>query len=91
MDTAHSNSTEGDAVSFGDEGDAIGLPLWVNYLKCIFPLYSGSLGAHCMWDVSEFIHVLQPICLATSGSQPFFIRIRYFTNLLFVICRPSLA
>jgi hypothetical protein len=27
MDTAHSNSTEGDAVSFGDEGDAIGLPL----------------------------------------------------------------
>jgi hypothetical protein len=91
MDTPPSKGTEGDAVSFGDEGDIIGQPAWVNYLKFIFPLYSGSLGAYCMWDVSEFIHDVQLICLATGSSEPFFIRNLYFTNLFWVICRPSLA
>jgi hypothetical protein len=90
MDTAHSDSDEVDAVSFGDEVDAIVLPLWVNYLKCLFPLYSGRLGAHYIWDVSQFFHVVQLICLATGSYEPFFIWIRYFTNLLFLICRPSL-
>jgi hypothetical protein len=64
MGNARSKSTEGDAVSFGDEGDATGSPVWVNNLKYTFPLHSGSLGARYILDVSELVHVLQLTCLS---------------------------
>ena len=46
MDIPDSNSTEVDAVSGVDEGDALGRLLWVNNPKCTFPVCCGSLGAH---------------------------------------------
>lgn len=46
MDIPDAKSTEGDAVSGVDEGDAWGQPLWVNNLKCTFPVCCGSLGTH---------------------------------------------
>ena len=44
MDIPDSNSTEVDAVSGVDEGDALGGPLWVSNPKCTFPVC--CLGAH---------------------------------------------
>jgi hypothetical protein len=82
MDMVDSNITEGNAVSGCDEGDALGRPLWVNSMKSTFPIWCGSLGAYYIYDLPEFIHIVQLICLATSSSEPFFITNRYFTNLL---------
>ena len=39
----------------------------------------------------EFIHIVWLICLAASSSEPYFITNSYFTNLLLVLCHPSLV
>lgn len=46
MNTADLNSTEVDAVSGDDEGDALGQSLWVNSLNCTFSVCCGNLGPH---------------------------------------------
>jgi hypothetical protein len=46
MNTAYLNSTEVDALSGDDEGDAYGQSLWVNIMNCTFSVCGGNLGPH---------------------------------------------